>query len=105
MVFAGVEGARIARKKHSDAPSNTKFISGVPVLNYQLAYGGESSLSERLEASREEDWIVTLQPGATDAQIAAMCQHSRRGCRVAGHPDRGGVAFLDVRGTEEDLQA
>jgi len=72
-------------------------------LNYHAAYGGDGSLSS-LETSREEEWIVTLQPGATDAQIAALCQQARQGCKMSGHPDKGGVAFLDMLGTERDLE-
>jgi serine protease len=103
LLLAGVEGGRVARKKHSSEAPTTKFISGVPVLNYHAAYGGDGSLSS-LESSREEEWIVTLQPGATDAQIAALCQQARQGCKMSGHPDKGGVAFLDMRGTERDLE-
>jgi len=98
---ARVEGGRIAKHKPSH---DSKFIAGVPVLNYQAAYGGEPSLSTT-EESREEEWIVMLQPGVTDAQIGALCQASKAGCIMSGHADRGGVPFIDVRGTEKDLEA
>jgi len=101
LLLAGVEAGRVSRKKTEAA--TTKFIAGIPVLNYHAAYGGAGSLSS-LETSREEEWIVTLHRGVTNAQIAAMCQQSRLGCRMSGHPDTGGVAFLDVRGTEKDLE-
>jgi len=104
VLFTCVEGARVSRKKQSSEGPATKFIAGVPVLNYHAAYGGEGSLSA-LETTREEEWIVTLQPGATDAQIAALCQHSRKGCKLSGHPDKGGVAFLAMHGSERDLES
>jgi len=100
-LLVAAEGARVSRKKQGEA---AKFIAGVPVLNYHAAYGGSGSFSS-LEESAVEDWIVTLQPGATDAQIAALCQVSRQGCKATGHPDKGGVAFLDMKGTERDLEA
>lgn len=104
-LLLGAEGGRVERKRHAATyRANTKFIAGVPVLNYHAAYGGEGSLST-LEASAEEEWLVTLQPGATDAQIAALCKQSRKGCKMSGHPDKGGVPFLDMRGTEKDLEA
>lgn len=103
LLLAGVDGGRVARKKSASVPSDAKFIAGVPVLNYHAAYEGKSSLST-LGELLEEEWIVTLQPGATDAQIAALCKHSRKGCSMVGHPDEGGVAFLDMRGTEKDLE-
>jgi len=104
LVLAGAEGGRVERKRHSEHRATTKFIAGVPVLNYHAAYNGEGSLSA-LEATAEEEWLVTLQPGASDAQIAALCKQSRKGCTMSGHPDRGGVAFLDMRGSEKDLEA
>jgi len=102
LVLAGAEGARVSRNsKRHDA--NTKFIAGVPILNYHAAYDGTASMST-LEETREQEWLVTLQPGTTDAQVAALCKQSRKGCRMSGHPDEGGVAFLDMHGTEKDLE-
>merc|ERR1719422_1698359 len=69
-----------------------------------MAYGGESSLSTA-EESRKEDWIVMLHHGVTDAQIDALCHASKAGCIMRGHADKGGVPFIDVRATEEELEA
>jgi len=102
LLIGQVKSGRIA-KRSSQIPSDSKFIAGVPVFNYYAAYGGESSLGE-LEASREEEWIVMLQPGATDAQIQDLCQKSRMGCLMTGHADKGGVPFIDVKATETDLE-
>jgi len=106
MLLASVEGARLAKRRSAiltpETP-NTKFISGVPILNYHVAYGGESSLSA-IEASREEDWIVLMKPGSTDAQIDSLCKSTRKGCKIAGHPDKRGVAFFEMHGTERELE-
>jgi len=103
LLFASAEGARVSRKRFNTDPA-AKFIAGVPILNYHAAYGGSASLSS-LETSREEEWLVSLQPGATDAKIDALCKAAPRGCKMRGHPDKGGVAFLEVEGTELDLEA
>jgi len=46
-----------------------------------------------------------MNPGTTDAQIQSMCQKAVHGCNLAGHPSKGGVPFLEMRGTEQDLEA
>merc|ERR1719394_1506194 len=103
LFLTGAEGARISRK-HSYAP-NTKFIGDVPVLNYHLAYDGEASLSELEQLDeREQEWVVVVKPGTSDAQIQRMCKQNRNGCNLAGHPT-GGVPFIEMRGTERDLEA
>merc|ERR1719499_1693073 len=43
-------------------------------------------------------------PGTSDAQIQSMCKMNRNGCNLAGHPT-GGVPFIEMRGTEKDLEA
>jgi len=102
LFLTGAEGARISRK-HSYAP-NTKFIGGVPVLNYHLAYDGEASLSELEQLDeREQEWVVVVKPGTSDAQIQRMCKQNKNGCKLAGHPT-GGVPFIEMRGTEQDLE-
>merc|ERR1719491_2338622 len=69
-----------------------------------MAYGGKPKLNE-LEETLQEEWIVMMKEGTTDAQIEAMCKVAQNGCRMSGHPDAGGVAFLDMHGTEKDLEA
>jgi len=104
-LLAAADGARISKKKVSSraADQNTKFIAGVPVINYHAAYGGEASMSN-LEEDREQDWIVMLQPGSTDVQVQALCSASRKGCKMVGHPSKQGVPFADISGTEKDLE-
>merc|ERR1719221_569111 len=46
-----------------------------------------------------------MKEGTTDAQIGAMCTVAKNGCNLKGHPDAGGVAFLEMRGNEKDLEA
>jgi len=99
-LVASVEGARVSRKREG-SPA-TKFIAGVPVLNYHAAYEGVEAL---VEGQTEEEWVVMMNPGTTDAQIERMCNKATHGCKLQGHPSKGGVAFLEMRGTESDLDA
>merc|ERR1719512_416080 len=107
LLIAAAEGGRIARKRGSDS---TKFIAGVPVLNYHTAYGGarqrkgaaEASFGELEEA--EQEWVVMLKPGTTDAQVQKMCKLNKQGCNIVGHPS-GGVPFVEMRGSERDLES
>jgi len=98
-LFTVAEGARIARKREHA----TKFIAGVPVLNYHTAYEGQEVL---VEGETEAEWNVMLNPGTTDAQIERICgKATPHGCNLVGHPSKGGVPFLEMRGTEQDLEA
>jgi len=100
LLLAGAEGARITRKRGSES---TKFISGVPVLNYHTAYGGARASFGELEEA-EQEWVVMLRPGTSDAQIKSMCKANKNGCNLAGHP-HGGVPFIELRGSERDLES
>jgi len=99
-LLAGAEGGRISRKR---SVPTTKFIAGVPVLNYHTAYGGKASLGE-LESVEEQEWVVMVKPGTSERQIQKMCKTSKNGCKLAGHPN-GGVPFVELKGTEQDLEA
>jgi len=100
LFLTGAEGARISRKRES-APS-TKFIAGVPVLNYHTAYGGRASFGE-IMSEEEQEWVVMLKPGTSDADVQRMCKTSKHGCNLQGHPT-GGVPFIEMRGSEQDLE-
>jgi len=101
-LLVGAGGARVARKRASGATKpSTKFIGDVPVLNYHTAYGGEEAL---VEGETEGEWVVMAKPGTTDAQIKSMCAKTAHGCKLSGNPSAGGVPFLEMRGTEEDLE-
>merc|ERR1719394_1644099 len=56
-----------------------------------------------LGTEREQEWVVVVQPGTSDAQIQKMCKQIKNGCKLTGHPT-GGVPFLEMRGTEQDLE-
>jgi len=99
VLLTGVEGARISRKRAGrDAP---KFIADVPVLNYHTAYEGESSLGAS-DGEVNGEWVVVVKAGTTDAQMQELCNKAPHGCNLVGHP-QGGVPFLEMRATENDL--
>jgi len=97
-VALGAEGARIARKRSSGDASMVKFIAEVPVLNYHTAYGGRSSLSVLNEA--EQEWVLVMKTGTSQAQMHEICQMNRRSCNLIA---KGGAPFVELRGTEHDL--
>jgi len=99
-LLAGADGARIDRKRGTP---QAKFIAGVPVLNYDQAYGGKSILSE-LDTEADQEWVVMVKQDTTDEQIQAMCKANRNGCNLVGSPAKGGVPFLEIRGSESDLE-
>jgi subtilisin family serine protease len=102
LLLVGADGARRKRASGAAAPQ-TKLIAGVPVLNYHTAYGGKGSFAE-LDREQEQEWVVVVKPGTTDAQVQAMCKGNKKGCNLVGHP-QGGVPFLEMRGTEQDVEA
>jgi len=73
------------------------------VVNYHNAYGGRASLGE-VSSEEEQEWVVFVKPGTSDAQIQRMCKTNKKGCNLVGHPT-GGVPFIEMRGTEQDLEA
>lgn len=81
-----------------------KFIAGVPVLNYDRAYRGMPLDNPSLQvnsAARTADWIVVLNPEATEEQIREMCEQASTGCFQAGH--QGSFPFAAIRGSEGEL--
>jgi len=78
-----------------------KFIAGVPVLNYHTAYGG---VSLEQDSEQEQEWVIVVKPGTTDAEVERMCKTNKAGCNLVGHAT-GGVPFVELRGTERDLEA
>jgi len=99
LALVGAEGARIARKR-----VGLKVIAGVPVLNYDAAYGGKSGSLGELEAQVEQEWVVVVKEGTTGEQLLRMCKASKNACNLIGSPHKGGVPFLEMRGTEKDLE-
>jgi len=97
-------GARLTRKQHDPT---TKFVAGVPILNYHLAYDGlGANLAEQEEKQVDkQNWVVVAKPGTTDTHIHAACKVHGAGCAMAGHPSKGGMPFFKIYGTEEQLKA
>jgi len=80
----------------------TKFIAGVPILNYDTVH--HASFGE-LATQKEQEWVVMATPGTTDDELVSMCKRNKNGCNLIGHPSEGGVPFIEMRGTESDLEA
>jgi len=94
-------GARVSRKQQHDPM--TKFVAGVPILNYNMAYDGQANLAEFAEQEVKQSWVVVAKPGTTDTHIQTACQAHGAGCLLAGHPSRGGMPFFKIHGTEAEL--
>jgi len=105
VLVAGVDGARVSRERSERSSPKSKFLGGIPVLNYDKAVSA-SSLSETAELSSVADrWMVVAKRGATDAQLARMCSGFGMKCIMRGHPSSGGVAMIEVSGPEAALAA
>merc|ERR1740121_2067901 len=87
----------VARQKKTD---RSKFVGGVPMLNYHLAEVGQTPLSKAKNA--KQDWTVVVNSGVGDEQVAALCALSD--CKAVGHPSSGGVPFFEVSCTESELE-
>lgn len=95
-------GARISQKRSYIAPA-TKTIAGVPVLSYNLAFEGQPSVQGSTQL--EEDWLLVAKKGTIGAQLVNLCEGAKeKACTKVGNPDAGGIAFLEMRGTESDLE-
>merc|ERR1719188_1975489 len=88
------EGLRVSRKRDDAHPSH-KFVAGVPVLNYNAS---------KAMAQLEQEWVVVVQQGTSTQQLHDLCKANRNSCNLVGDPSKGGVPFLEMRGTEEDLE-
>jgi len=94
LLAGSAAGARIAKK------GGEKFIAGVPVFNYEDAYNGESLG----EFGAMQAWNLVLKKEAKASEIDKMCA-TVGGCGARGNPEAGGVAFIEMVGSEEDLAA
>jgi len=70
----------------------------VPLLNYDLAYGGRAA-----QKDEKEHWVVVAKRGVSTAKLEELCK-SVKGCERVGHPSEGGVPFFEVHSTEEELE-
>lgn len=96
------DGVRVQRKPAS-TPEH-KFIAGVPVLNYGLAEIGGALVQDAAGGEAEGNWLVSVKPGTTTADIKALCAKGPKGCKMAGNPSEGGVPMLAMKGTESELE-
>jgi len=70
----------------------TKFISGVPMLEQELAQEGH------------RDWMAFFPSKTSDEVLATFCENSGAEACFAGHPDEGGVPFVSFRTSEPELE-
>jgi len=96
LAAALAQGARVDRHQKS---ARSKFVAGVPVLNYHLAYDSQKTLAKT--ENLKQDWTVVVNPGVSDEQVAALCKLGD--CKAVGHPSSGGVPFFEVSCTESEL--
>jgi len=96
LAAALAQGARVDRQKKN---VRSKFVAGVPILNYHLAYDSQKSLAKT--ENLKQDWTVVVNPGVSDEQVATLCKLGD--CKAVGHPSGGGVPFFEVSCTESEL--
>jgi len=96
LASALAQGTKVDRHKKI---ARSKFVAGVPILNYHLAYDGQTSLADT--ENMKQDWTVVVNPAVSDEQVAAFCALSD--CKAVGHPSSGGVPFFEVSCTASEL--
>jgi len=72
-------------------------------MNYHLAAAAPRLANGTPSAWTK--WILFLRDDASNAELSDFCQGSSLRCRLAGHPGDGGMPFLEVHGTEQELEA
>merc|ERR1719192_439600 len=97
LAAAVAQGARVDRHKKN---SRSKFVAGVPILNYHLAFEGHETLAKT--ENLKQDWTVIVNPGVSDELLVALCKLSD--CKAVGHPSSGGVPFFEVSCAEAELE-
>jgi len=93
----GAEGARISRKGGSSSIAS-KNLAGVPLLNYDLAYGGRAA-----QKHEKEHWVVVAKPDVSTAKLEELCASAKE-CEAVGHPSEGGVPYFEIHSTEQELE-
>lgn len=87
------QSARISRNSES-----AKTLAGVPILNYDTAYGGRKAMG-----GEKEHWLVFAKKDADSVKLEKLCASSGA-CESVGRPDEGGVPFFEVFTTESGLE-
>jgi hypothetical protein len=96
----GADAVRVRRQ--GEAGASTKFIEGVPILNYNLAYEG-ASLSEAEKSERKNQrWVVVVRSHLKQRLMKKLCQKIT--CTKQGNPEKGGVPFFEVEACEGTLK-
>ena len=97
LALAYAHGRRVVNRNEARKHGSTKFIAGVPVLNYHDAYDGHASLLEDT-SNIEENWLLTAKPYTSDEELDNMCRAAANGCLKQGHPSEGGVPYIEIKG-------
>jgi len=71
----------------------------VPLLNYDLAYGGRAA-----QKQEKEHWVVMAKPGTSTAKLEELCASVKGGCEAVGHPSEGGIPYFEVHSSEQELE-
>lgn len=87
----------IAESEEGDLDQNTMVVGGVRVYNTHLV----SSLTN---ADGQVVWMIMLHEDATDKDEEELCAEFADDCQM-GHASDGGVAFLEVRCSQQELDA
>mmetsp|Transcript_99240 Transcript_99240/g.319840 ORF Transcript_99240/g.319840 Transcript_99240/m.319840 type:complete len:506 (+) Transcript_99240:66-1583(+) len=90
------------REESGELPAVAKTIAGVPVRNYNLARAAPK-LADGTPAAWTK-WILVLKPNVSDSHLQQFCTGSLCVCALQGHPSRGGVPFVSVHCSENDME-
>lgn len=71
----------------------------MPLLNYDLAYGGRAA-----QKQEKEHWVVMAKPGTSTAKLEELCASVKGGCEAVGHPSEGGIPYFEVHSSEQELE-
>jgi len=90
--------------KKGNTGTKNKNIAGVPVYNYEFEDSVDSDGVGLVEIKdHQRDWMLVLSPDVTPEQLETFCQDSKVECIAEGHAGAGGIPFVEVHGTEQDV--
>lgn len=90
---------KVDAKIHEQVGMKNKLIDGVPILNYDLAYGGSALMQTDASGASKQLWVMVLRK---NFHARALCGLFG-GCIRQGHPQDGGVAFVEVAADEKTI--
>jgi len=96
--------AKLAQLAPGADRATTKFIEGVPIYNYHMAHAGGMQPS-LLELSQAKRWVIFFPANFPDWQLDDFCYDppGNSECESKGHPDEGGLDFVEFKGTQGEL--